>query len=441
LSPADHPAVDEKCTNTTEVDQMSFGFEADPLYQARLDWAESFVTNEVQPLDRAVEHACDMSDPLRQTLIPPLQRLVREKGLWATHLSPELGGQGYCQVKLSLLNEIVGRTHCGPVVFGIQAPDTGNTEILAHYGTPELKDRYLRRLIENEIVSAYAMTEPQGGSNPVEFTTVARRDGDEWVINGEKWFTSNARFAAFYIIMAVTDSGAAPHRRLSMFVVPADTPGISIVRNTGVWGHDHELGTHAYTRWEDVRIPHDHILGGVGQGFEVAQTRLGGGRIHHAMRTVGLVKASLNMMIERAASRSTRGSRLAAWADGFWRVTTWDWRTVPPRYTRSPSRGHSCAMPHPMMKRFPATTSRVCSRRRKRNSPVNLKRFVRAPGLGWTKRHLVRRVPVRSHVSQYSENLCAYRPPAPPHSLPQCTPSIRGTHASHDQLRVRSNAA
>ncbi|UGQ11598.1 acyl-CoA dehydrogenase family protein [Yinghuangia sp. ASG 101] len=290
---------------------MSWDFETDPEYREVLEWADTFVTEEVEPVDRVITHAWDVSDPLRQRLIPPLQRRVREKGLWATHLRPELGGQGYGQVKLALLNEIVGRTHSGPVVFGCQAPDSGNAEILAHYGTPELKERYLRPLIDNAIVSCYAMTEPQGGSNPVEFRTTARRDGDAWVINGEKWFGSNARFASFYIVMAVTDPEEKPHRRLSMFVVPADTPGLSIVRDTGVWGHDYERGTHAYTRWEDVRIPADHLLGGVGQGFEVAQTRLGGGRIHHAMRTVGLVARSLDMMLERAASRSTRGGRLA----------------------------------------------------------------------------------------------------------------------------------
>ena len=289
---------------------MTWGFETDPEYQKVLDWADAFVTEEVEPVDRVIEHAWDLSDPLRQKLIPPLQQQVREKGLWATHLGPELGGKGYGQLKLSLLNEIVGRTHSGPVVFGVHAPDSGNTEILAHYGTPELKARYLRPLIENEIVSCYAMTEPQGGSDPTEFTTTARHEGDAWVISGEKWFGSNALFAAFYIVMAVTNPEAAAHRRLSMFVVPADTPGISIVRNTGVWGHDYPIGTHGYTRWTDVRVPADHILGGEGQGFEVAQTRLGGGRIHHAMRTVGLVKRSLEMMLERAVSRSTRGSRL-----------------------------------------------------------------------------------------------------------------------------------
>lgn len=290
---------------------MSWGFETDPEYQKVLDWAEQFVTEEVEPVDCVITHAYDMQDPLRQKLIPPLQQQVREKGLWATHLGPELGGQGFGQLKLGLLNEIIGRTHSGPIVFGAQAPDSGNSEILAHYGTPELKERFLKPLINGEIVSCYSMTEPQGGSDPTSFETSAVLDGDEWVINGEKWFSSNARFASFFIVMAVTDPEASRTERASMFIVPADVPGVEIVRNTGVWGHNYEVGTHAYMRFTDVRVPKDHLLGEVGKGFAVAQTRLGGGRIHHAMRTVGLVKASLDMMMERAKSRQTRGGTLA----------------------------------------------------------------------------------------------------------------------------------
>lgn len=291
---------------------MSWSFETDPEFQEKLDWVDRFTTEEIEPVDQVITHAYDMTDPLRNRLIKPLQAEVKSRGLWATHIGHELGGHGFGQVKLGLLNEIIGRTHSGPIVFGVQAPDSGNVEILARYGTPELKERYLTPLVENEIVSCYAMTEPQGGSNPTEFTFEARREGDEWVLNGEKWFGSNARFASFYIVMAVTDPDADPHRRLSQFIVPADTPGLDIVRNVGVWGHDYDEGTHAYTRWTDVRIPADHLLGEIGGGFEVAQSRLGGGRIHHAMRTVGLVKRSLEMMLERAVTRRTRGRALSS---------------------------------------------------------------------------------------------------------------------------------
>lgn len=288
-----------------------WGFETDPDYQADLDWADDFVRNEVEPVDMLIEHAWDVTDPLRNALIKPLQAVVQDHKLWACHLGPELGGPGYGQLKLALLNEVLGRSHSAPVVFGTQAPDSGNAEILAHFGTPELKERYLEPLLTGEIMSCYSMTEPRGGSDPTGFTTRAVPDGDQWVINGEKWFSSHARFSAFLIVMAVTDQDAKPHQRASMFVVPADTPGIEIVRNVGVWGHDESEGTHAYIRYHDVRIPKDHLLGERGAGFAVAQTRLGGGRIHHAMRTVGLVKASLEMMAERVVSRQTKGVRLA----------------------------------------------------------------------------------------------------------------------------------
>jgi acyl-CoA dehydrogenase len=290
---------------------MSWEFETDPEYQTELDWVDRFVRDEVEPVDMVVEHAWDMADPVRQALIPPLQEQVRRRGLWATHLGPHLGGPGYGQVKLALLNEILGRSHSAPIVFGCQAPDSGNAEILAHFGTPELKDRYLQPLLRNDIVSAYSMTEPAGGSDPTGFVTRAELDGDEWVLNGEKWFSSHANFASFLIVLAVTEPDAVRHKRLSMFVVPADSPGVEILRNVGVYGHDEDRGTHSYIRYSDVRIPADHLLGNRGDGFLVAQTRLGGGRIHHAMRTVGLVKQALDMMCERALSRTSGGETLA----------------------------------------------------------------------------------------------------------------------------------
>jgi acyl-CoA dehydrogenase len=287
-------------------------FETDPEFQVDLDWVEDFVSREVEPLDQIIANSFDLQDPVRQRHIPPLQQQVRERGLWACHLGPELGGPGYGQVKLALLNEILGRSHCGPIVFGCQAPDSGNAEILAHYGTEALKETYLRPLLDNEIVSCFSMTEPRGGSDPTSFTTRAVLDGDEWVIDGEKWFSSHARFASFLIVLAVTDPDESSHRRMSMFVVPSDTPGIEIVRNVGLYGHEAGSGTHAYIRYHGVRIPKDHLLGEQGQGFVVAQTRLGGGRIHHAMRTVGLVKKAFDMMCERALSRTTKGELLAS---------------------------------------------------------------------------------------------------------------------------------
>jgi acyl-CoA dehydrogenase len=290
---------------------MSWGFESEPEVAAELEWVEEFVRDEVEPVDLVVEHAWNPRDPVRNALIRPLQERVKERRLWACHLGPELGGEGYGQLRLALLNEKLGRTHSGPVVFGCQAPDSGNAEILAHYGTDHLKKTYLEPLIAGDIVSSFSMTEPHGGSDPTGFRTTAVLDGDEWVINGEKWFSSHALFAEFLIVMAVTEPDAEPHRSMSMFVVPADTPGVERVRDTSVWGHEEPVGTHQYLRYTDVRIPAENILGERGEGFAVAQTRLGGGRIHHAMRTVGLVTAAFEMMKRRAVSRTTKGRRLA----------------------------------------------------------------------------------------------------------------------------------
>jgi acyl-CoA dehydrogenase len=263
---------------------MAWDFSTEPEFQKELDWMDEFVREEIEPLDFIIGHPNDFSDPNRAKLIPPLQEEVKKRGLWACHLGPELGGQGYGQVKLGLMNEILGRAKCAPVVFGCQAPDSGNAEILAHYGTPEQKDRYLEPLLNNEICSCYSMTEPQGGADPKVFTCRAELIGDEWVINGEKWFSSNARYASFLIVMAVTDPEAPPYQRMSMFIVPTETAGIEIVRHVAV-GYESK-GAHAYIRYNDVRIPRDHMLGEPGQGFIVSQVRLGGGRIHHAMRTM-----------------------------------------------------------------------------------------------------------------------------------------------------------
>jgi acyl-CoA dehydrogenase len=289
---------------------MAWDFSTDPEWAEQLKWVEEFVREECEPIDYVIKESHDLNDPVRQALIPPLQKIVQEKGLWATHLGPHLGGPGYGQVKLAGLNEILGRSECAPIVFGSQAPDSGNSEILAHYGTPELKERYLKPLLANEIISCFSMTEPQGGADPKIFTTTAVQDGDHWVINGEKWYSSFGHMAAFLIVMAVTDPDAPPYSRHSMFVVPAETPGINVLREVGLGWQPMGGGREAYIRYEDVRVPADHMLGPQGGAFVVAQTRLGGGRIHHAMRTVGLVKRIFEMMCERAVSRETQGEML-----------------------------------------------------------------------------------------------------------------------------------
>lgn len=286
-----------------------WSFETDPDYQADLDWADAFVREEVEPLEFVIPHILDVHDPVRQALILPLQARVKERGLWATHLGPELGGKGHGQVKLALLNEILGRCPISPVIFGCQAPDTGNAEIIAHYGTEEHKRRYLQPLIEGQIFSCFSMTEPQGGADPKVFTCRAVRDGDEWIINGEKWFSSNASWSAFLIVMVVTDPDNPPYQQHSMIIVPTDTPGVEMVRNVCL--HGERTGRHSYVRYTNVRVPASNLLGERGKGFVVAQTRLGGGRVHHAMRTVGMARAALEMMLERAVSRHTQGETLS----------------------------------------------------------------------------------------------------------------------------------
>ncbi len=291
---------------------MSWGFDTEPEFQEKLDWIETFVREEVEPLDLVLGNPYDKSDRRAIEAIRPLQQQVRDQGLWAAHLTPELGGQGFGQLHLALMNEILGQSRWAPTIFGCQAPDTGNAEILAHFGTPEQKERYLQPLLNGEISSCYSMTEPHAGADPTLFTTRAELDGDEWVINGDKWFSSNARFASFLIVMAVTNPEISAYQGMSMFIVPADTPGVTILRNVGVGLEPDVEGTHAYIRYENVRVPKDHILGQEGGAFAIAQTRLGGGRIHHGMRTVGQCRRAFDMMCERALSRQTRNGPLAS---------------------------------------------------------------------------------------------------------------------------------
>jgi acyl-CoA dehydrogenase len=290
---------------------MAWDFETDAEFQRELDWLNTFVREEVEPLDMLLGEVYDIRDERAKKLLNPLKQRVKERGLWACHLGSELGGQGYGQLKLALMNEILGRSRFAPLVFGCQAPDSGNAEILAHYGTPAQKERYLQPLLNGEILSCYSMTEPHAGADPTLFTTRAVRDGNEWVINGEKWFSSNARWSSFLIVMAVTDPDVDAHGGMSMFIVPTNTPGVNIVRNVGVGAEHPDHAAHAYIRYENVRVPADHLLGKPGGAFVIAQTRLGGGRIHHAMRTIAQLRKAFDMMCERALSREVRGGKLA----------------------------------------------------------------------------------------------------------------------------------
>lgn len=291
---------------------MAWDFSTEPEFQQKLDWMREFMREEVEPIDLLWgERAYRPHDEGIRRLVAPLKQRVREQQLWACHLGPDLGGQGYGQLKLGLINEILGRSAWGPLVFGCQAPDTGNAEVLAAYGTEEQRAKYLQPLLDGEIFSCYSMTEPHAGADPTMFRCRAWREGDEYVIDGEKFFSSNLRMASFIIVMAVTDPDAHPYQRMSMFLVPADTPGIEIIRDVGLAGEPIGQGMHAHVRYNKVRVPAENLLGGEGKAFEIAQRRLGGGRIHHAMRTVGMCQRAFDMMCERVLSRETQGSLLA----------------------------------------------------------------------------------------------------------------------------------
>jgi acyl-CoA dehydrogenase len=291
---------------------MAIDFSTDAEFQAKLTWAREFVIDEVEPLDLLLPHL-HYAPPTQQiaAVINPLKNQVREYGLWAYHLPPELGGSGGDSVRLAQLNELVGRAAWGPIIFGCQAPDTGNAEILAKFGTEMQKRTYLEPLLDGRIFSCFSMTEPQGGSDPGVFTATAERDGDGWVINGTKFFSSNAKWASFFIVMVVTEPAKPVYERMSMFLVDAHTAGITIVQNFGLGGEPIGTGSHALIKYDNVRVEADALLGHRGAGFDIAQVRLGGGRLHHAMRTVGVCQRAFDMLCERALSRETKGSPLA----------------------------------------------------------------------------------------------------------------------------------
>jgi acyl-CoA dehydrogenase len=292
---------------------MAWDFSTEPEFQEHLDWMTTFVREEIWPLETLM-HELEWEQLMRA--MEPLREEVKERGLWAAHLDPELGGQGFGQVKLGLMHEVLGTTPLAPFAFGNAAPDSGNSEILAMAGTPEQKDRYLYPLLEGDLKSAFSMTEPNtAGSDPTALKTMAVKDGDDWILNGHKWFSSNGSIADFLIVMAVTDPDARKYQRASMFVVDVDTPGVEIVRDVATMEHPQEswakYGNHAEIRYEDVRIPGSALLGAQGAGFLIAQQRLYPGRIHHCMRWLGVSKRAFDMLCEYALLRETSSGPLA----------------------------------------------------------------------------------------------------------------------------------
>jgi acyl-CoA dehydrogenase len=292
---------------------MAWDFSTDPAFQEQLDWMAGFVREHVWPLETIHD---ELGDAGLLRAVAPLQAEVRARGLWAAHLDPELGGQGFGQVRLGLMHEILGASPYAPLVFGNQAPDSGNAEILALAGTPDQKERWLQPLLAGDLRSAFSMTEPHtAGSDPTLLETRAVPDGDGWLISGRKWFSSNASVADFLIVMAVTDPDAQRYQRASMFIVPADAPGVRILRDVATMEHPREeygrYGGHAEIVYEDVRVGPDALLGARGAGFLIAQQRLGPGRIHHCMRWLGVSRRAFDMLCERAVSRYAHGSLLA----------------------------------------------------------------------------------------------------------------------------------
>jgi len=291
---------------------MAWDFSTEPEFEERLAWMREFVRAEIWPIE-TIQH--DIGQAELERIYRPLQEEVRRRGLWAAHLSPELGGQGFGQVKLGLMHEILGTSIYAPNAFGCQAPDSGNSEILALAGTPAQKERWLYPLLAGELKSAFSMTEPEtAGSDPTRLRTRAVHNGDGYVLNGHKWFTSNGSIADFLIVMAVTDPEADPHRRASMFIVPVDTPGVTLVRDVPNMEHPYPhygmLGGHTEILYEDVRLPADALLGAEGDGFLIAQHRLVPGRIHHCMRWLGVARRAFDMLCERSLYREVRGGLL-----------------------------------------------------------------------------------------------------------------------------------
>lgn len=234
-----------------------------------------------------------------------IRKVVKASGWWAPYLPTEAGGMGLSLTHFAEVSEQLGRTPLGHYAFNCQAPDVGNLELLLSHGSPEQKGEYFEPLARGEIRSCFAMTEPaRAGSNPTWLDATARRDGDHYIINGRKWFTSSADGAAFAIVMAVTNAEAPTHQRASMFIVPAGTKGYSVVRNIKVMGEAGEdWASHAETLFEDVRVPASARIGDEGAGFALAQERLGPGRIHHCMRWIGICSRALELMGRRALTR------------------------------------------------------------------------------------------------------------------------------------------
>jgi len=240
-----------------------------------------------------------------------IKEKVKQAGLWAPHLPPEYGGCGLSFLEHAYMNEVLAYAAGAAALFGVVAPNSGNQRILLRYGTEEQKKKWLVPLTEGEMESGFSMTEPdQPGSDPRSLKTTARRDGDEWVINGHKWFTSNGKRADFFIVMCRTEDPAAPAERngaMTQIIVPSDTPGVNIIRGIPVWGRSTD---HVEIIYDNARVPLTNALGREGSGHEAAQERLGAGRVYHCMNSIGQMWRAFDLMVERTMSREVHGGLL-----------------------------------------------------------------------------------------------------------------------------------
>jgi acyl-CoA dehydrogenase len=270
--------------------------------QVILEMITEFVEKELIPLEAEYLNR-EFVDLL--PVLTEKRRMVRRMELWAPNQPRELGGMGLDLVEHGLVSEVLGRTPTGHFVFNCQAPDAGNIEILHTYATDAQTQKWLAPLVDGRIRSCFSMTEvDMPGSNPVMLETTAVKDGDDYVINGQKWYTTSADGAAFAIVMAVTNPDAPPYLRASMIIVPTDTKGFNLVRNIPVMGHrGSDYASHGEILYQDCRVPRENLLGPEGHGFVIAQERLGPGRIHHCMRWLGISQRAFDLMCRRANTR------------------------------------------------------------------------------------------------------------------------------------------
>ncbi len=270
-----------------------------------------FMDQYVFPIEKEVQRAMGESGNTEPQSLKDVRKKAKAEGLWNLFLPDEKFGAGLKNYEYAPLCELMGRSQIGARAFNCMAPDTGNMEILAEFGTPEQKKQWLQKCLDGEIRTCFSMTEPDTpGSDPTQLKTRAVRDGDNYVINGHKWFTSNAIGSAFAIAMVVTDPDAEPHRRASQIIVPTDTLGFNLIRPVPVMGHTGG-GGHCEIIYKDCRVPVTNLLGEEGGGFAISQARLGPGRIHHCMRTIGIAERALELMCKRASTRFTHGSFLS----------------------------------------------------------------------------------------------------------------------------------